>query len=462
MRRVLLFFGVGAILAALLLLWPPPPDAIPTVEPEALEAALAPADLPISAAETDVILAVTCTLRRDRLQAYGNPRPTSPFSARLASSGVVFDSHFAQAPWTRPSIGSILTGRYPRVLRLDNPNEGDQDFTLVMSDAFTTAAEALSAAGYRTIGAVGNPNAKKQFGLGQGFDAYSEPDDTFNATLHDDMPRGDDLVDFVLDEIRATPADQRIFAQLVFVDPHAPEQYAPRYLMLWPRIWTSLDAFRLDTYDASVRNLDGILARLLTEVRAMRPNSLYVQVADHGEGLNHPTPRHTNGHGRTLYQSVIRLPHLWQHPALPARRVDTNTRNIDVLPSLLAVLGLSLDWAVDGASYDAVLTDADATLAPRQVFTETFYRQASKRGMVDGQWHVIENRHTGRQELYQKTDTAAADNLIKTHPDIASAMLEQIDAWEVTHQAIAEQNAAQSAELDEATRELLETMGYLE
>ncbi|MFT5685439.1 MAG: arylsulfatase A-like enzyme, partial [Myxococcota bacterium] len=388
------------VLAALLtavLLWPPRADVVQTVEQARLDAALSPADLPISAEDTDVILALTCTLRRDRLEPYGADRPTTPFLRQLSNAGITFDSHIAQAAWTRPSVGSILTGRYPRVTRLDS-TDGDA-YAMVLSGAFTTMAESLQSAGYRTIGAVGNPNAKAQFGLAQGFDTYDEPTKTFSAGIRDRMPRGDDLVDFVLDEIRATPADQRIFAQVIFVDSHQPVQYAPRHLMLFPRIWTDLQQYRLDAYDASVRGLDGILARFFTEVRALRPNSLFVQVADHGEGLSHPTTAHKNGHGATLYQSVIGIPHIVQHPALPApgRRITETTRNIDVLPSILDLLGIPVDWDLDGESYAAALTDPDHILEEQLAYTESFAYGSNIQGLINGRWHFIHDVHTGRR-----------------------------------------------------------------
>jgi arylsulfatase A-like enzyme len=461
MRRLLALCVLAALLAALLLR-PPPAAVVETVAQERLDAALRPADLPISAAETDVVLALTCTLRRDRLEPYGATRPTTPFLRQLAAAGVTFDSHVAQAAWTRPSVGSILTGRYPRVLRLDQ-TDGDA-YAMVLSGAFTTLAESLQSAGYRTIGAVGNPNAKAQFGLAQGFDAYDEPTKTFGAGIRERMPRGDDLVDFVLDEIRATPADQRIFAQVIFVDSHQPVQYRLRHLLLWPRIWTDSRDYRLDAYDAAVRGLDGVLARFFSEVRALRPNSLFVQVADHGEGLSHPTAAHRNGHGGTLYQSVIGIPHIIQHPALPApgRRVSDNTRNIDVLPSILDLLGVPVSWDLDGESYAAVLRDPDATLGRRLAFTESFAYGGDVRGLLNGQWHYINDVGGERRALYRQDDPDARRDLIDEEPSIAWLMQGRIDAWEAEHDAIAEQYAAETTTIDDDTRRMLETMGYVE
>src|SRR5689334_13292421 len=60
----------------------------------------------------NVILIVVDTLRADRLHCYGDPRATSPEIDDLAKEGTLFTECVAQAPWTLPSMSSMLTGRY--------------------------------------------------------------------------------------------------------------------------------------------------------------------------------------------------------------------------------------------------------------------------------------------------------------------------------------------------------------
>ncbi|NEO24303.1 sulfatase-like hydrolase/transferase, partial [Moorena sp. SIO4A5] len=54
----------------------------------------------------------------DKLGCYGFDRETSPEIDAIAAAGMRFDRVVAQASWTRPSIGSLLTSRYPRSLGL--------------------------------------------------------------------------------------------------------------------------------------------------------------------------------------------------------------------------------------------------------------------------------------------------------------------------------------------------------
>src|SRR6185436_18701302 len=64
----------------------------------------------------NLLLVSIDTLRSDRVSAYGYARPTTPVvDARLAASGVVFESAWSQSPKTTPSHMTMLTSLYPAV-----------------------------------------------------------------------------------------------------------------------------------------------------------------------------------------------------------------------------------------------------------------------------------------------------------------------------------------------------------
>ena len=64
----------------------------------------------------DVLLITIDTLRPDHLGCYGHRRPTSPHLDKAARDGVLFEDVVAQAPWTLPSVASLLTSRQPQEL----------------------------------------------------------------------------------------------------------------------------------------------------------------------------------------------------------------------------------------------------------------------------------------------------------------------------------------------------------
>ncbi len=61
----------------------------------------------------NLILVLVDTLRADHTSVYGYERDTTPSLRRIAEEGLVFRSHFANAPWTKPSVASIVTGLHP-------------------------------------------------------------------------------------------------------------------------------------------------------------------------------------------------------------------------------------------------------------------------------------------------------------------------------------------------------------
>ena len=114
-----------------------------------------------------VVLVVLDTLRPDHLGCYGYERDTSPHLDQLAEESIVFENAQSAAPWTAPSLASLLTSLYPDV-------HGVKDFPRprrIHRNA-ATLAENLSARGYTTAAFTEGGYAKATFGLGRGFDIF--------------------------------------------------------------------------------------------------------------------------------------------------------------------------------------------------------------------------------------------------------------------------------------------------
>ena len=67
-----------------------------------------------------VLVLTVDTLRADRLGTYGSSRGLTPNLDALATRGLVFESAYAPAPFTFPSIASLVTGRHPGELGLQS------------------------------------------------------------------------------------------------------------------------------------------------------------------------------------------------------------------------------------------------------------------------------------------------------------------------------------------------------
>jgi len=438
----------------------PDPEAVDTVDWSFVQQQLASDSTPLSA-NTNVVLAVVCTLRKDRLEPYGFHKPTSPFLDALGSNGVILNRHYTQAPWTRPSSGSLLTGRWPRALQLDNPGKRSS-LSLVLGEEHTTLGEYMANAGHATIGSTGNPNLKSQFGLAQGLQQLWEPPNTFKEG-HVQVT-GHTQVDFLLDALANTPSDQPVYMQAVFTDTHTPRKPALRYLRMFAD--SLFKPKRRARYHASVRQVDEVLARLFEGVKRSRPDTLFILANDHGEGLRYPR-NHGKGHGNHLYPTTIGGTSIWHHPGLQSQRTDALTMNIDIVPTVLGALGLP-EGLTDGADLSDGLKGTGPFPNRAAVFSETYYGKTRKMSAIGPDFQYIRNlrktKNPSRQEmLFAHEDSLSIDNVIQDHPGRTEELSKALDAWDEKMTAL--WNSAgvpQEVELSADTKAQLEALGYLD
>ena len=343
----------------------------------------------------DVILIVVDTLRANRLSCYGYPRPTSPFLDQLASDGVLFEDATPQAPWTLPSMVSMMTGRYLTVAR---------DF---IGDVGPTLAESFQSSGYATLAVVANNSIVESAGFARGFDRYvlpraGKPAEGGSKREPPIVFRNfEDLASRALAEIdadprlKAGPARPPLFLWVHAFDPHKPYtqhaeydevlpvRHAANELSPWHKQILALEGpeapledrewkragkritVERGRYDQEVRYTDAQIGRLLGALRerGLLDRAVVAVVADHGEGLwDHRSgrpPEAVRGpdtffyqlHGAHLYQETAATPFLLWGVGVPrGRRVSAPVQNIDLYPTLLELAGVARRGELHGAS----------------------------------------------------------------------------------------------------------------
>ena len=325
------------------------------------------------ATRPNVLLVVIDTLRADRLGVYGNTRGLTPFLDALAARGYVVRRARAQAPWTNPSVASILTSRY-------QSQHGVVDYRSVLPAAELTLAEVLKADGYATAAFSSNGLIGESLGFGQGFDRFEAhllvtgDDPTYlRIPVRADRIGAEALA--WLDGVRRDgPAKAPIFLYLQLMEPHSP--YAPPPALLervrgsappvdlrraseamyidtgTPVGAVELDEIR-DAYDASVLAVDEALSAFFAalEARGFFENAIVVVTADHGEEFQEHGGR---GHGKTLFDEAIHVPLL----VLATGRagsgvVERLVSSVDVAPTILELAGLPVPSRFAGVSFAA-------------------------------------------------------------------------------------------------------------
>ncbi len=316
----------------------------------------------------NVFLVTIDTLRADHLACYGYSGIKTPAIDGLAKDGVRFASAFTPVPVTNSSHASILTGLYPS-------SHGVTDFGVALSASHVTWATLLHQRGYNTaafIGAVVLDSRTLAPGFDQGFDYYDNfPPHAGKGHWGVEERRGMEVVQHAekwLDRPHSqqslTPlAAAPVFAWVHLYDPHDPYEPPPPYS----------EIYRNHLYDGEIAYADHALGDFLAYLRrrGWYDNSLIVLVGDHGEGLGE---HQEQTHGIFLYDATLHVPLMVK---LPQERdsgkvVSAQVRTIDILPTVLGLLGISSGEHMDGASLQPLLTGADQG-GGRPLFGETDY-----------------------------------------------------------------------------------------
>lgn len=339
----------------------------------------------------NVLLIVVDTLRADRLGIFGDSRSLTPFLDEFATSAYVFRAAYAASSFTTPSVASLMTGRHPS-------RHGAVGHSSSLPEKELTLAELLRERGYATAGFTANILLRPERGYGQGFDHYvALPTVEFEDVQIPARGRRVNQSALAWLDGRETDGAEPFFLYLQYMEPHVP--FAPsRAALEWvfgeqavsvdvkaascQMSWCALNPLEEEhrrlaegVYDAEVFDLDAALRELFLglERRGVLERTIVVVTSDHGEEfLEHGGL----GHGRSLYDELIRVPLLIRMPG-QTQRVDLGAvvSHVDLLPTLLAWVGAAEAPAAEGRDLAALLAgDGDAEAA---AFAELVVEQRS-------------------------------------------------------------------------------------
>lgn len=435
--------------------------AVRLARPRVVSEARQSAPVPVRKEEKsrpNVVIYLVDTLRADRLGCYGYSKPTSPHLDRFAEGATLFETAIAQAPWTRPSVASVLTGMNPlehRVRTLESR----------LPDAAETLPERLRAAGYRTAAFSTNWHVSTEAGLAQGFDDFD-----FNPQDPDSVAVNRRVLAW-LDRNRGS---KPFFLYIHALDPHAPYTPPPdlrrRFAPGAPPHAGTIEGLRgiykargerrfaliaeiAPLYDAEIAANDRSFGALLSALkeRGLFEESLIVFVSDHGEALG----EHRDfGHARSLYAEELDVPLVVKLPFQTRGGRSTRlAQHVDLLPTVLAAAGLPPPSGLRGADLFG------PEVGTRPAFSHLSYNNRVGMSVVFDGWKRIEpwSRKLGRQpELYRAGDET--HDLAGSHP-VRSGYLDSLLRAEKLRTRGGLQ--PELAGMDEETRKGLEALGYL-
>lgn len=301
-----------------------------------------------------IVLVSLDTLRAKSMSLYGYARDTTPRTTRLATRGTVFDDAFTPFPSTLGAHMSMLTGLLPAT-------HGVRDATYALADQHLLLAEVLRGAGYATGAFTEDALLDSRRGFRRGFSAYHE-DTTIQAGGGDAEATFGRALAWA-----AGHADEPFFLFVHTYQVHDPYDPPVAYRDLFPSDGVS-DAQR--RYEQEIRYLDDLLQRLVDGLHRLVPEQdlLLVVTADHGEEFfEHGLPTHLQ-----LFDEVMHVPLLFVWPPrVPAgRRITEPVSLVDVLPTVLQLVGVDVPPGIDGVSLVPLLSATPATLDRTMVLGE--------------------------------------------------------------------------------------------
>ncbi len=443
----------------------------------------------------NVVLFVVDTLRADRLEPYGYPRPITPNTAALAERGTLWENNRSQGPWTAPSMVSMMSGLYVTDEEQNLPGE------------YPTLAELVQEAGYATGAFIGNRILTTQRGFERGFD-------------HFEFVNGDDadqLVGRFESWVAGLESDdsgrpEPFFAWLHPIDPHTPYQKRKGYGALvgprpdqdeverrWRReqqrvgtlspdkgwSYDRARAFMLDEnarYDSEVLAVDRALGRLIDELQRLGilDQTTIAFAADHGEMLyeyrHYPLELKArlrneqglergvaglmaSGHRAWFYPELWNTPLILAGPGFPeGERRQGLSGNIDLFPTILGLLGVEFDDQRPGVDLRGGV-EPDRELIFAHGFVTDAVLERGGLQLIRHDPRRFSLSPTGPREI-QLLDLSGGGELRdvkRSRPRDTERLLGAVEDWSAEHQ-----RRATLAEVTPEAEAALRELGYLE
>ena len=418
-----------------------------------------------------VILFTIETFRWDHASMHGYDRATTPNLARLAAEGAVFTQHRVQAPFTRPSLSSLVTSRFPSSV-------GVMDNTAVLPMSADTVAERFAGSGYVTGAFLAQYILGQEFNFNQGFHAFHHYQ---NDTTADRV--GQDLMPWL-----QAHADDNQFVWVHLFDPHGP--YRP------PEPWASTfegdatwaaDTQKLEPgtgnergpvipdyvydagqderrhyvarYDAGIAYADAKLGELIDwlEATGQASDTLVIVSADHGESMT--------DHGRyfahgSLYEHDLHVPLVvWAPGRVPAGTVvDERSDHLDLVPTMLDYAGLAQPHELKGHSLRGRIEGGTAP-EPYSVAME-----GKRAAVVSDDLKVIVEDGVAVAAYDLAADPDEAENVLAQRSDDVEALVKGYERW--IAERLKDDAPAPAAPVERAMSEeeieMLRSLGYIE
>lgn len=337
----------------------------------------------------NILIITIDTVRADHVGVYGYFPDVTPNIDAFARQSVVFWNAIAQASWTPPSLASILSSNYPN-------DHGVADWDSLYNPKIRFLGEKAAQYGFQTAFFTNHPSlALDNIGFTRGF--------AKKVILQNNSNRADEVAELTNRWLgKERKWRQPFIAWVHFFDPHEPftpsEPFATKFLnkldekkaenvpvcseesyygfdCIAPYIVqqgiTNLQYYSL-MYDAEIAEADAAVGKIINYAKkiGLWNNTVIIVASDHGEIIKRCGLWENKcvyfSHGTYLYQELLRVPMIVHVPNIKDMTiVKNNVATIDIVPTVLNLLGIPRDNLMRGVS----LFPFDTGRRDRQIFS---------------------------------------------------------------------------------------------
>jgi arylsulfatase A-like enzyme len=390
----------------------------------------------------NVLVYVSDALRIDHLGCYGARFLNTRTIDELAAGGVRFEQAISAAPWTAPSMTSMVTGVYPH-------HHGYLHWDAKLDPTTETLFRAFAAHGY-DVGTF-----------------VFDRDYLFKDLAEANVLGTSEMLDNAIEWLRAK-RDRPFLLFFHSWATHMPYFVAHADRKDWRKAKeeviagiqadsaVALESTREAYRQAVERQSEELVASMLGELDALglRESTVVAFLSDHGEswGERFLDKSEVQGvyhmHGATLYDEVVRVPLILSAPSgLEPATVGEQVRTVDLMPTLLELAGLPAR-ETDGESLLHVDGDRPAVIAG------TDKGALSQLAVRVPPWKLILHVESGEEEAF---DLATDPRERTSRPAEAPPELRQL----VFHELESAERRELSEEEEATVAKRLADLGYL-
>lgn len=422
-------------------------------------------------AAPNVLFIVADTLRADRLGCYGSDAGLTPYLDQLAAQGLRFSDASSHAPWTLPSIASMLTSLHPA----EHGAGGRLGGFKLMDPGVTTLPAVFKARGWRTHAIANVAFLGEDFGTTRDFETLDIVAPKSNLEMRVAWATTQAALDW-LDKRGERP----FFLFVHYFDPHAVyappspfrERFAPgvdeSFVFGTRQQMMDLRAGRLNVpegvirraerlYNGEVAYMDAQIGRLLDglNARGLDESTVVLMTADHGEEfLDHGGYEH----GHTLYRELIHVPLILRYPGRISPGVNTmSVAHVDLAPTLCELADIAPPEQFLGRSLLASPTGASDS-EPRPILAHGNMWGEPLTSWRKGRYELIVGAG-GREELYDlESDPRQERDLAQEMPERVTELRLGLDRVQLALEAL---HRGQTLDLAPEVLESLKEFGYV-